>query len=82
VSVVIPEGERIAMLEGRTTAIEDDVKSIRHDVRALTESTTQGFEKLNERLISRPSWPVSLYMTFITSGFVGVLVAYLSNLNQ
>jgi hypothetical protein len=77
-ATMVPDGERIVALEGRVIGVEDDVRSIRHDVRDLADSTNRGFEKLNERLISRPSWPVTIYITFTTSATVGLLVAYLS----
>jgi hypothetical protein len=78
--LIPPDGERIVALEGRVSGVEADTSAIKHDVHELRVSTDRGFKELNERLISRPSWAVVTYITFTTSGCVGLAVALLSKI--
>ncbi len=65
--MVAPEGERIVALEGRMAGVEDDVKTIKHDVR-----------EVRDQLAGRPSWAVVTYITMTTSATVGMAVALLT----
>lgn len=76
-----PEGERIAVLEKAVEAVHEDLHSMwagmegtRNDVASFRAEIAGLRLLVVQQAAARPSWSVSVLITFLCSSLVGVLV--------
>lgn len=76
-----PEGERIAVLEKAIEAVHEDLHSMwagmegtRNDVASIRQDISGLRLEMLAQITARPSWAVSVLITFLCSALVGLLV--------
>jgi uncharacterized membrane protein YjjP (DUF1212 family) len=66
--------ERIAGVEVRVNNLEARFSSHEEKQNGAFKEIKQELKEINKKLNGRPSWPVSIIITLLSSAFVGVLV--------
>jgi hypothetical protein len=70
--------ERVAVLEANQHSTTVDVVAITAAVDLLSKQLTSEVRALSEKLSQRPSWFVTVLLTFLSSSCVGLLVAFIT----
>lgn len=67
--------EQVARMDERLKTLEDGQQRLETTLHEIDTRMEAGLKELNEKFAGRPSWPVTIYITLMTSAVVGLLVA-------
>lgn len=63
-------GERVAVLEQFKEAVGREIGELKLDIKGLKTD----IKEMSEKLLGRPSWAVSLIITFLTTICTGLII--------